>query len=76
MAECEEFPPEEEGAAETTCDELTTTPIPHPPVLLALLGGREIGSEVKPWKKGGLGEGVFKIGFYFSLLNSDLIGNK
>ena len=30
-------PPEEEGAAETTCDELTTAPIPHPP---ALLGGR------------------------------------
>jgi len=28
---------EEEGAAETTCDELTVTPIPHPPVLL---GGR------------------------------------
>ncbi|GAB0186401.1 hypothetical protein GRJ2_001105400 [Grus japonensis] len=27
-------PPEEEGAAETTCDELTTTPIPHPPVPL------------------------------------------
>ncbi|OPJ76057.1 hypothetical protein AV530_008924 [Patagioenas fasciata monilis] len=25
---------EEEGAAETTCDELTATPIPHPPVLL------------------------------------------
>jgi len=24
-------PPEEEGAAETTCDELTVTPIPHPP---------------------------------------------
>ncbi|KAK4807108.1 hypothetical protein QYF61_018449 [Mycteria americana] len=24
-------PPEEEGAAETMCDELTTTPIPHPP---------------------------------------------
>jgi len=24
-------PPEEEGAAETTCDELTATPIPHPP---------------------------------------------
>jgi len=22
-------PPEEEGAAETTCDELTTTPLPH-----------------------------------------------
>ena len=23
-------PPEEEGAAEATCDELTTTPIPQP----------------------------------------------
>ena len=27
-------PPEEEGAAETMCDELTATPIPHGPVLL------------------------------------------
>ena len=27
-------PPEEEGAAETTCDELTPTPIPRPPVPL------------------------------------------
>jgi len=27
-------PSEEEGAAEVTCDELTVTPIPHPPVLL------------------------------------------
>ena len=27
-------PPEEEGAAETTCDERTITPIPHPPALL------------------------------------------
>ena len=25
-------PPEEEGAAETPCDELTTTPIPRPPL--------------------------------------------
>jgi len=24
--------PEEEGAAETACDELTAMPIPHPPV--------------------------------------------
>jgi len=30
-------PPEEEGAAETTCDELTANPIPHLP---APLGGR------------------------------------
>ena len=29
-------PPEEERAAETTCDELTITPIPRPP---APLGG-------------------------------------
>jgi len=26
--------PEEEGAAETTCDELTVTPVPRPPVPL------------------------------------------
>jgi len=31
-------PPEEEGAAETTCDELTVTSIPCPP---APLGGEE-----------------------------------
>jgi len=31
------LPCEEEGAAETMSDELTTTPIPHPP---APLGGR------------------------------------
>jgi len=30
-------PSEEEGAAETMCDELTATPIPYPPVLM---GGR------------------------------------
>jgi len=29
--ECEESSPEEEGAVETTCDELTTTPVPHSP---------------------------------------------
>jgi len=27
-------PPEKEGAAETTCDELTVTPIPRPTALL------------------------------------------
>jgi len=27
-------PPEDEGAAETSCDELTVTPIPRPPALL------------------------------------------
>jgi len=36
-------PPEEEGVAETTCDELTATPIPRPPVPLG-------GEEVEKWK--------------------------
>ncbi|GAB0176363.1 AN1-type zinc finger protein 5-like [Grus japonensis] len=35
-------PPEEEEAAETTCDELTATPIPRPPVPLV---GRERNQE-------------------------------
>ncbi|PKU47314.1 rna-directed dna polymerase from mobile element jockey-like [Limosa lapponica baueri] len=41
-------PHEEEGEAETMCDELTTIPIPHPPALLGEGGGREIRSKVKP----------------------------
>jgi len=47
-------PPEAQGAAETTCDELTVTPIPRPPVPL---GGRRQrnGSEAEPGKKGGVG---------------------
>ena len=45
-------PPEGQGAAETTCDELTITPIPRPPVLL--WGMRERNeNEVEPRKKGG-----------------------
>ena len=34
------LPEEEEGVAETTCDELTATPIPCPPALLR--GGEEV----------------------------------
>ena len=68
-------PPEEEGAAETTGDELTAAPIPRPP---ALLRGRKErnGSEVEPGKKGGVGGRCFKIWFYFSLSYSDLIGDE
>jgi len=68
-------PPEEKGAAETTCDELTTTPIPRPP---APLGGRRErnGSEVEPGKKGMVGGRCFKIWIYFSLSYSDLSGDK
>ena len=52
--------PEEDGAAETMCDELTVTPIP----LCCWVGvGRGFGSEV-PGKKGGVGgEGVLRFGF-------------
>jgi len=51
-------PSEEEGAAETTCDELTATPIPRPPALLGLWRERN-GSEAEPGKKGGVGERCF-----------------
>jgi len=53
-------PSEEEGAAETTWDELTITPTPRPPVPL---GGRRErnGSEVEPVKKGGVGGRCFEI---------------
>jgi len=43
-------PPEEEGATETTCDELTITPIPR-----SVEGGRETGVKLSPGKKGGVG---------------------
>jgi len=53
------LPPEGQGAAETTCNELTTTPIPHLPVLLG--GRRERNrSEAEPGKKGGVGGKCFK----------------
>jgi len=60
--------PEEQGAAETTCDELTASPIP-----LCHSGGegREIKSEVEPMKKGGVGGRHFMICVFFSLSYSD-----
>ena len=66
-------PPEEEGAAEATCDELTAAPIP-----LHCLGGRgrEFGSEGEPGKKEGVEERVLRFSFYFSLPYPDFIGNK
>jgi len=44
--------PEEEGAAETTCDELTITPIPRPPALLGG-GGRETGVKLSLGRREG-----------------------
>ena len=67
---------EQEGVAETTCDELTATPIPRPP---APLGEKEVensGVKLSLGRREGWGEGVFKIWFYFSLSYSDLTGNK
>jgi len=46
--------PQKEGAAETTCDELAATPIPHPPASLRG-GGREMGNKANLGKKGGAG---------------------
>jgi len=69
-------PSKEKVAAETTCDELITTPIPHCPLCCLGGGGRETGSEVEPRKKGGVRGRSFKIWFYFLLTYSDLIGNK
>jgi len=58
-------PPEEEGAAETTCDELTVTPIPCPPVLLEAGGGggREPGVNLILGRKEGWGYGVLSCSF-------------
>ena len=70
-------PPEEEGVAETTWEELTQTP--HSPSPCAARQGEEVEktrSKVKPGKKGGVGGRCFKIWFYFSLSCSDLTGNK
>jgi len=58
-------PPEEEGAAETTCDKLTITPIPCPSVPLRGReggggGGRETGVKLRPGRREGWGEGVLR----------------
>jgi len=57
--------PEEEGAAEITCDELVTVPIPCPSEPLRRRSSRNR-SKVKPGKKGGVEGRCFKIWFYFS----------
>ena len=68
-------PPEEEGAGETTCDELTTIPISHPPAPLRERRKRKSEVKLSPGRREGWREGVFKIWVYFSLSYSDLIGN-
>jgi len=57
-------PLEEEGAAET-CDELTVSPIPCPPVPLGV-GRRERNRiEVETGRREGWGEGVLRSSFIF-----------
>lgn len=69
------LPPEEEGAAEKICGELTTIPILCYPVLLCEeeVEKLEVKLSLGRIEDGGRG---FKICFYFSLFYSDLIGNK
>jgi len=52
-------PPEEEGAAETTRNELTATPVPCPPVPPAGEKVEKIKSEAEPKKNGGVGARCF-----------------
>ena len=47
--------PEEEGAAETRCEELTPTPIPCPPVLLAGRRQRKLGVKLCLGRRQGWG---------------------
>jgi len=51
---------EEQGVADTTRDELTAIPIPHPPAPLEE-EVEKIGSEVEREKKGGVGGRCFKV---------------
>jgi len=68
--------PEEEGAVETVCNELTTTPIPCPPVPVEVRSSRKW-TEIEPGKKGEEGGGgVLRFWFYFSLPYPDSIGNR
>jgi len=69
------LPPEEKGAAETACDELTVTPIPCPPAPLGWRRERNR-SEAEPGKRGGLRGRCFKIWIYFSLFYLDLIADE
>jgi len=55
-------PPEEEGVAETTCDELTAAPIPHMTAPLGGGGSKETGLK-SLGRREGWGEGVLRFNF-------------
>jgi len=60
-------PPEEEGVAETVCDELTTSPIPCPPVPLRERT-QQNENDVKPRKKGEMRGKCFNIVLFLTFL--------
>jgi len=49
-------------------NELTATPLPHPPAWLKEGGGRKVISGVEPQKKQGWEEGGFSFVFFFIIL--------
>jgi len=61
--ECEASSPEEEGAAEATCDELMATLIPCLPVPLRGRRSRKSGVKLSPGRGEGWGESVLRFGF-------------
>ena len=67
---------EKEGAAETTCDELTPIPIPRPPAPLAGSRWRKFGVELSPGRREGWGQGVLRFGFISHYPCFDSIGSK
>jgi len=69
-------PLQEEGAAETTGDELTASPIPCPTRPLTGKRQRKQGAKLSLGRRERWGEGVLKVWFYFSLSYFDLIVNK
>jgi len=54
---------EEEEAAEKTCDELTATPIPHPPVLSGGRRQKKSGVKLRPGRREGWGKVFLRFGF-------------
>ena len=58
-------PPEEEGAAETTCDELIATPIP---LRHAGGGGRKSGEKLSCGRREGWGEGDLRLVLFLIIL--------
>ena len=67
---------EEEGSAETMCDELTATPFPRPPAPLAGKRERKLGVELSWGRRERWGKGVLRFGFTSHYPCLDLIGSK